>query len=34
MVVIALVVSLVLWGVVQLCDPRWNGEEVIVIVLC
>ena len=33
MVVIALVVSLVLQGVVQLHDPRRNGKEVIVIVL-
>ena len=33
-VVIALVVSLVLWEAVQLRDPRRSGEEVIVIVLC
>ena len=33
MVVIILVASLVLQGVVRLRDPRWNGEEVVVIVL-
>ena len=33
-VVIILVMNLVLPGVVQLRDPKWNGREVIVIVLC
>ena len=33
-VVVVQVVSLVLQEVVQLHDPKWNGGEVIVIVLC
>ena len=34
MVVIVLVVSLVLQVVIQWRDPRWSGEEAVVIALC